>query len=825
MLLGRFGFVCISVGELLTMGWCGGMGGLVFYFCCCCLVFSRFFCIGFITVLPIYAAVMMVYLLLSLTFFFCLIFGEWPNLVLLKTSSAYFGQGDKAGRMLAHQLRQTISSHQIQEIATSLGTTIDPEKINDEFRAYYASLYTSETNVEKCDFDGFFSHLEMPQVNLDMAEQLETPITALELSGALKVMQSGKCPGPDGFPVEFYRCFQNKLALVLIDMFNESFMTVKFPPTLNQASISLILKKDKDPLSCSSYRPISLLNVDFKILSKMLALRLETVLPDIISPDQMGFVKNRHSFFNLRRLFNTIYNLPSTTLPQAIISLDAEKAFDRVEWAYLFYTLGKFGFKENFISWVKLLYSLPLASVKTNNNQSSYFPLYRSTCQGCPLSPLLFAVAIDPLSIALRGDPHIKGIVSCGREQKVSLYADDLLLFITDFSVSVPAALSVLRSFGFISGYKLNLGKSELLPLNKAAHEYPLHTLSFKVAQHELKYLGIQVTAKFKDLYRTNFTTLLSQVQSNFNRWSVLNLSLAARINSIKMNVLPRFLYLFQCVPIFLPQTFFRKLDTTISDFVWNGKPPRLRKQYLQSPKKLGGMALSNFKFYYWAAHLKIIQFWLHSGSQLLSSVWLGMEQSSCKPVSLSALAHSPVKSPITSYTKNVIIKTTVKIWNQFRRCFGLQTYSILAPITASPSFPPSLIDRAFEVWSNKGIKTFKDLYIDNTFASFEQLSKKLSLSNQHFFRYLQIHNFVFHRFPQFPSIPSDTPLDTFLKPAPALNGMISLIYAQIHSLRLVSLSSIKVLWEEDLGIAFTENILGMFLTKYTTLQFVPNMD
>lgn len=213
--------------------------------------------------------------------------------LLLKTCSAYFEQGDKAGRMLAHQLQQTISSHQIPEIATSSGTTIDPEKINDEFRAYYASLYASETNAGKHDFDGFFSRLKIPPDNLDMADQLETPITALELSGALKTMQSGKCPGPDGFrvPVEFYRCFQNKQDPVLIHMFNESFLTGKLPSTPNQASISLILKKDKDPLSCSSYRPISLLNVDIKIL--------ETVLPGIISPDQRGFVKNRHSFFTL----------------------------------------------------------------------------------------------------------------------------------------------------------------------------------------------------------------------------------------------------------------------------------------------------------------------------------------------------------------------------------------------------------------------------------------------------------------------------------------------------------------------------------------------
>lgn len=121
----------------------------------------------------------------------------------------------------------------------------------------------------------------------------------------------------------------------------------------------------------------------------MLALRLETVLPTIISPTQNGFIKDRHSVFNLRRLFNIIYHHPTTSVQEAVISLDAEKAFDRVEWGYLFYTLEKFGFGENFITWVKLLYSAPVASVRTNNTQSAYFPLHRSTRQGCPLSPPL----------------------------------------------------------------------------------------------------------------------------------------------------------------------------------------------------------------------------------------------------------------------------------------------------------------------------------------------------------------------------------------------------------------------------------------------------
>ena len=187
-------------------------------------------------------------------------------------------------------------------------------------------------------------------------------------------MQNNKSPGPDRFMCEFYKKFALQLAPTLQAMFKEALSLGTLPMTLRQASISLLAKKDKDPLLCSSYRPISLLNVDFKILSKVFAKCLESVIPDIISPDQTGFIHSRHSYSNLRKLFNVI-NLARSKYPEPVISLDAEKAFDRVKWNHLFFTLRKFGFKEEFIAWVKLLYSSPLASVISNNTESAYFPL------------------------------------------------------------------------------------------------------------------------------------------------------------------------------------------------------------------------------------------------------------------------------------------------------------------------------------------------------------------------------------------------------------------------------------------------------------------
>lgn len=165
-----------------------------------------------------------------------------------------------------------------------------------------------------------------------------------------------------------------------------------------------------------------------------------------------------------------------------VVSLDAEKAFDRVEWEYLFFVLNKFGFGPQFISWLKLLHTNPTDSVKTNSNQSRYFALSRGTRQGCPISPLLFALAIEPLSIALRSSPLIKGIRRAGVEHRVSLYADDLLLYVTDTINCIDEVLHLLDTFGSFSGYKLNIDKSECFPINEAAKHISANALPFHLA-------------------------------------------------------------------------------------------------------------------------------------------------------------------------------------------------------------------------------------------------------------------------------------------------------------------------------------------------------
>ena len=145
--------------------------------------------------------------------------------------------------------------------------------------------------------DQFLQNLNIPSLSSDFKANLNVPISSEEISFAISALSSGKSPGPDGFPVELYKSFSSLLSPQLLSVLSDSFNYGKLPPSFNEASIILLLKKGKDPTECSSYRPISLLNVDVKILAKVLAYRLETVIPSIISDDQTGFIKNRLPFF------------------------------------------------------------------------------------------------------------------------------------------------------------------------------------------------------------------------------------------------------------------------------------------------------------------------------------------------------------------------------------------------------------------------------------------------------------------------------------------------------------------------------------------------
>lgn len=297
-------------------------------------------------------------------------------------------------------------------------------------------------------------------------ELLDNLITENEIRTAVSGMKSGKSPGLDGLPVEYYKQYIDTLAPILLEICNEAFTLGTLPPTFNEALISVIPKKDRDTTNPVNYRPLSLINLDCKILTKILATRLEKALPSVIHNDQVGFMKNRSSTDNMRRLLHLIWLNRTEKDPVLALSLDAAKAFNRVQWEFLFAALSHFGFGTNFIKWIKTIYKNPKAAVITNGVISPPFDLTRATRQGCALSPLLFNIVLEPLVIAIRANAAIRGVEGGGKEHKLLLYADNILKLIKDPLNSIPHLMNTIQSYSKLSGYKINWTKSEAMPIS-----------------------------------------------------------------------------------------------------------------------------------------------------------------------------------------------------------------------------------------------------------------------------------------------------------------------------------------------------------------------
>lgn len=732
----------------------------------------------------------------------------------LRSRLTYYEHGDRAGKLLSHQLKQLTTAGFITAVKNEQGQILtDQIDINTEFKSFYEKLYTSSA-CDKTQVENFFNDLPLPTLDESNKNTTESDITQFEISEAIKKMKSGKAPGPDGYPIEFFKKFTHKLVPLLSKLYTEIFDKKALPPTMTQATISLLLKKEKDPLLCESYRPISLLNCDYKILAKILAGRLEKALSKLIHPDQTGFVVGRQISSNLRRIFNVIYQRNNAE-PEVLISLDAQKAFDRVEYNFLFTTLQKFGFGPVFRFWISILYAKPQASIRTNKIMSSYFSLSRGARQGCPLSPLLFNIAIEPLAVMLRKTAQLTGIQRGGESHKLCLYADDLLLFLSNPEDTIPLALSSINKFGQVSGYKLNLSKSVLFPINKKAQQLTFQGFPFKITKDHFNYLGVCVTNNYKNLFEKNFKSALDKAKQDIDKWSKLPLSLVGRINSVKMIILPRFLYLFQTVPVFISKAYFKELNRHLSMFIWNKTTPRIRREFLEKKREDGGLALPNFLYYYRATNIQKKLFWLEDPSEPESPSWARMEKYSSSPISLSSLICSSLPLSKHHWTNNVVVQGSLKIWFQFRIHFKFRNALVATPIQSNVHFAPSLIDPSFQRWHRKGLSCVKDLFKNGIFATFDQLIKDFNMLQSDFFRFLQIRSFVKKTFSL--TLPPKTWLDECLELCPYDKGLVSVLYNRIQGAASPSLIHFKSKWEEELDEQFADDTWQAAITRIHT--------
>ena len=201
---------------------------------------------------------------------------------------------------------------------------------------------------------------------------LEKRIEIEEIKNTVKQLKNNKSPGIDGLPAEFYKIFWNDIKDILFESFNFSIYSGKISISKRQGVISLLPKPDKDPHYLKNWRPISLLTTDYKILSSTIAARLKNKLQNLIHTDQTGFLKGRYIGENVRNVINIIDYIEKENMSGIILTIDYEKAFDKIEWNFILKTLKYFNFGNAFINLVKLLYT-DISSCCVNNGWSTLF--------------------------------------------------------------------------------------------------------------------------------------------------------------------------------------------------------------------------------------------------------------------------------------------------------------------------------------------------------------------------------------------------------------------------------------------------------------------
>ncbi|KAF7650888.1 hypothetical protein LDENG_00119260 [Lucifuga dentata] len=456
----------------------------------------------------------------------------------IRSRAKWIEEGEKSTSYFCRLEKRRQERNAIKSLLINNQTVTDPAVITMEIISFYSKLYSSSFSNDEAN--NFFNNIQdlIPTVEKEFAELCDADITSDELDNAVNNLSLDKSPGSDGLTANFYKHFWDLLKEPFSLMLKEATDNFTFPSSMKQGIITLIPKPGKNPLK--------------KHLHK------------IISDSQSGFMSGRSIHNNIRLVLDLLdYN--------NLIEDDGFILFHK------------------FINIIESLYDNSNSCISLPGGTSPRFSIKRGVKQGCPISPFLFIISTEMLSIHIKNS-NIAPLDVLGKSVIISQLADDTTIFMKQLS-EVPKILHCINSFSKASGLKLNLNKCELMPIHQSnlseAYDIPIKSA--------VKYLGIFISKDSTESENNNIWKIINECQTKLNSWLLRDISLSGRIFLTKLESLSRCIY--PAYSLSIPNRAIKKINQVNFDYIWKKKTHYIRRVEMIKDFKDGGLQAIDFDF------------------------------------------------------------------------------------------------------------------------------------------------------------------------------------------------------------------------------------
>jgi exonuclease III len=520
--------------------------------------------------------------------------GQWAA---SKYRNILYELGEKPNKFFLNRNKERSSNNVIRRLILDNGEeTTDPNHIMEEQQKFYKKIYTTTLSNPNIDLEELeriqeeVEDLKVPQVHENRWEEITSEISEEELWKTIQTCADNKSPGTDGLNNNFYKAMWPYIKHHLLNSIKATLNTGNLSISQKQGIISLIPKADKDTSKLKNWRPITLLNQDYKYLAKCLANRCRKVLPDIVSPDQTGFIPGRLIGTNILKAQGILSHLREEQLEGIMMCIDFEKAFDMIEWSHISKSLRRFNFPTKLIKWIECLYNNISTCIVNNGHISQFFHPTRGVRQGCPLSPILFVIGVELLALSIKQNNSIHGINIQGEEIKISQFADDTAFYLQNNIENIKEIFRSIDKFSKISGLKINKEKTEILLMGNT-NILDIHKDIQHYVKDNIKMLGIQISGNKEKMIELNYEPIIEKMKNTIQRWQKQEISIQGKIVILKTLVISKLIYIMNVLPS--PKASkIKEIQDSLYSYIWNNKQGQIKRETLIGDYQDGGLKM-----------------------------------------------------------------------------------------------------------------------------------------------------------------------------------------------------------------------------------------